>query len=381
MAMRSVREADAAGKRVFVRAGFDVPVDSLGEITDTSRIVEGLQTIAYLLVNGARVIVGTHFGRPDGKVVESLRLIRVAEKLGELLQERLPGARVIYSRDIVGGELPDLLAAQQPNEVVMLENLRFDPGEEKNSPVFVRQLAATASLYVNDAFSDSHRAHASIVGVPRLLPPYAGLLLEQEIATLSGLLERPSHPFVAILGGAKADEKLPVIENLSDRVDRFLLGGVVANTLLKAKGLDLKNTLVGENVIDGAKRLLVAIPEKIILPSDFKWDSWGRIADIGEKTCTEYEAIIKKSAMVFWNGNMGISENPEFAEGTRCIARAVGRHHGTTVVGGGDTVVVLDQLGLRSKVTFVSTGGGATLEFLAGRPLPGLVALGWKPTH
>lgn len=381
MAMRSVREADVAGKRVFVRAGFDVPVDSRGEITDHSRIVEGLQTIAYLLINGARVIVGTHLGRPDGKVVESLRLIRVAEKLGELLQERLPGARVIYSRDIVGGELPDLLAAQQPNEVVMLENLRFDPGEEKNSPVFVRQLAATASLYVNDAFSDSHRAHASIVGVPRLLPPYAGLLLEQEIATLSGLLERPSHPFVAILGGAKADEKLPVIENLKDKVDRFLVGGVVANTFLKAKGMDVKNSVVADGVLAAARQLIESTPEKIVLPTDFKWDKEGRIADIGPKTLAGFEKTIKHAALVFWNGNVGISEIPEFAEGTHNIARAVASHHGTTVVGGGDTVVALDQLGLRPKITFVSTGGGATLEFLAGRPLPGLIALGWKPTH
>jgi phosphoglycerate kinase len=379
--MTSVREADVSGKRVFVRAGFDVPIDGRGEITDSSRIISGLQTIAFLLINGARVIVGTHLDRPGGKTVEKLRLRRVAEKLEEFLQTRLTGARVIYSRDIVGGELPDLLAAQQPNEVLMLENLRFDAGEEGNSPVFARGLAAISDIYVNDAFSDCHRDHASIVGVPRLLPSYAGLQLEQEITTLSGLLERPMRPFVAILGGVKAEEKLPVIENLKDMVDRFLVGGVVANTFLKAKGMDVKNSVVAEEELGEARKLLKTIPEKIVLPTDFKWDKEGRIADIGPKTVADFEKAIKHSSMIFWNGNMGISELPEFAEGTQNIARAVASHHATAVVGGGDTVVALDELGLREKVTFVSTGGGSTLEFLAGRPLPGLIALGWKKTR
>jgi phosphoglycerate kinase len=376
--MKSVREAEVAGKRVLVRTGFNVPIDENGEITDTSRIISGLQTIAFLLINGARVIVGTHLDRPGGQTVEKLRLRRVAEKLEEFLQTRLTGARVIYSHDSVGGELPDLLASQQPNEVLMLENLRFDAGEEGNSPVFARGLAAIADIFVNDAFSDSHRVHASIVGIPRLLPSYAGLQLEQEVTTLSGLLERPSHPFVAILGGAKAEEKLPVIQNLKDMVDRFLVGGVVANTFLKAKGVDVKNSVVAEEALDTARKILKEIPEKIVLPTDFKWDKEDRIADIGPKTVADFEKAIKHSGMIFWNGNMGISEVPEFAEGTQNIGRAVASHHGTAVVGGGDTVVALDELGLREKVTFVSTGGGATLEFLAGRPLPGLVALGYK---
>lgn len=393
MLLHSVRDLDASGKRVFVRVDFNVPLKD-GEITDDTRIRAALPTIKLLVGQGARVILASHLGRPDGMVVDHLRMTPVARRL-----ERLLGRAVYVTNDCIGEQVTDAVARLRPGEILLLENLRFHAEEASNDPAFADALAANADVYVNDAFGTAHRAHASTVGVPMLLPAYAGLLMEREIVSLSRLLEAPSRPFVAILGGAKISDKLGVIDNLLSKVDALVLGGGMANTFLAAKGTAIGRSLAEPTRVDDARRILASaalhgVP--IVLPVDAVVADNGRgsaeprlvsieqvepdeaILDIGPGTVRLIGEVLDAAATVFWNGPLGISEVAAYAAGTEGVARALAAragHGATVVVGGGDSVATITRLGLDRRMTHVSTGGGASLEFLEGRDLPGVAML------
>jgi phosphoglycerate kinase len=388
MTKRTIRDVDVTGKRLLVRVDFNVPLD--GErITDDTRIEAALPTIRDLLDRGAAVILMSHLGRPKGKPDDRFRLAPVAARLGELL-----GTEVKTVREVVGPEVQATAWALQPGQVLLLENLRFEPGEEQNDPELAKRLAALADLYVNDAFGAAHRAHASTEAVAHLLPAYAGYLMERELAALGKLLAAPERPFVAILGGAKVSDKLAVIDNLLGRVDALLVGGGMANTFLLAQGLDVGRSLAEADLADQARLLLersVAGGVALELPVDVvvapNLDSAGRVAsideipaeeaiyDIGPATGAAFAQRIGTARTLFWNGPMGVFERPAFAEGTRAVARAVAACPGATVIGGGDSVAAIEQLGLADRIDHVSTGGGASLELLEGRELPGVAAI------
>jgi len=393
MEVLSVRDADVTGKRVFVRVDFNVPLED-GKVTDDSRIRAALPTITYLLSHGARVILASHLGRPDGKVQDGLRLRPVAERLSQLLNRNVP-----VTGDALGIGTVDAVKRLRNGEALLLENLRFHAEEEKNDPKFARQLADYAELYVNDAFGTAHRAHASTVGVAQLLPAYAGFLMEREIQMLSKLMEDPERPFAAIVGGAKISGKLKVLDHLLAKVDVLILGGGMANTFLLAQGKAVGKSLAEHDMVEEARRVLADAERQgveVILPVDVivakevtrgteyktlqvdKIPASWHIVDIGKASLEAMEAALGEARTVFWNGPLGVFEIPSFAHGTKSIARflAVRADAGVTVVvGGGDSVAAIQQQGLASRFTHISTGGGASLEFLEGRELPGIAVL------
>ncbi len=389
MTTRSVRNADVAGKRVFVRDDFNVPLDGQS-ITDDTRIQSALPTIRLLLERNARVILCSHLGRPKGKPVEEFRLWPVSIRLGELL-----GMPVQQATDVVGPDAAERANKLADGDVLLLENVRFEPGEEKNDPELAKQLASLAEIYVNDAFGAAHRAHASTVGIAGYLPSYAGLLMDAEVSALQCLIENPERPFVTILGGAKVSDKIGVIENLIPKVDEILIGGGMANTFLLAQGKEVGKSLAEHDFVEQARALLeLAITRgvKIGLPNDVivseKIDGEPRavdvndiassqaVFDIGPKSAARFGESIEAAKTIFWNGPMGVFEKPVFAEGTRSIAKAVAASSAFSVVGGGDSVAAVEQMGVADKISHISTGGGASLEFVEGRELPGIVALG-----
>jgi len=392
MSIKTVRDVDVNGKRVLVRVDFNVPMDKkTGAITDDTRIRAALPTINFLREHGAKVILASHLGRPDGKVVENLRLDKVAQRLSELL-----GAPVTKINEAVGKEAEEAVSRMKSGDVLMLENVRFYPGEEANDSEFARALANLADLYVNDAFGTAHRAHASTEGVAHFLPAVAGLLMEKEVSVMGKALANPERPFVAVIGGAKVGTKIGVLENLIDKVDSLLIGGGMANTFLKAQGIDVGKSLVEDDKLDVAKDLLAKAKAKgvrLLLPVDvrvaekFEAGSVPKtvdvtevpkdwvIMDIGPRTVKLFEDELEKAKTVVWNGPMGVFEFPEFDKGTRAIAATLARIPATTIVGGGESVAAVEQMGFADKITHVSTGGGASLEFLEGRVLPGVAVL------
>lgn len=389
MAKRSVADADVTGKRVFLRVDFNVPLEQ-GRIVDDTRIRAALPTIRGLLDRGAKVIVASHLGRPKGKPAPDASLAPAAARLAELLGQPVP-----LAADITGPSAAALAASLRPGEAMMIENLRFDPGEEANDPAFAGRLAALADLYVDDAFGAAHRAHASVSGLAERLPAYAGLLLQKEADTLQRLLDAPARPFVAVIGGAKVSDKLAVLEHLLPRVDSLLIGGGMANTFLMARGLEVGRSLAERDLLGSAAALMQRAAEsgkRLLLPTDVvtaaSIDATGgtvadtasvpadqAIFDIGPATVAAYAREIAGAGTVFWNGPMGVFERPPFAAGTRGVAEAVAACPGFTVVGGGESVAAVEQAGVASRISHISTGGGASLELLEGRILPGLAAI------
>jgi phosphoglycerate kinase len=389
MPKRSISEADVHGKRALVRVDFNVPLRD-GEVADDTRIRAALPTIQDLLDRGAAVVLATHLGRPKGKADPAYSVAPVARRLGELL-----GQRVATVSAVAGPEVERAAAALKPGDVLMVENLRFDPGEEANDADLAANLARLGDLFVNDAFGAAHRAHASTVGVAKLLPAYAGLLLQREETVLARLLNDPERPFIAVLGGAKVSDKFAVLEHLLDRVDALLLGGGMANTVLLAQGREIGSSLAEPDRVDDARRLIDSARERdvlLALPSDVviarSLDSTETdvacadaipadqvILDIGPETVARYCQQIAGARTVFWNGPMGVFERDPFAGGTLGIARCVANATAFTVVGGGDSLAAIDASGVGERIDHISTGGGASLEFLEGRALPGIAAL------
>ena len=389
----TIRDVDVAGKRVFLRVDFNVPLED-GKVTDDSRIRAALPTIRHLLSHGAKVILASHLGRPNGKVHDGLRLRPAAERLTQLI-----GKNVSVTGDALGVGTVDAIKRLRPGELILLENLRFHAEEEKNDPAFAAQLAAYADIYVNDAFGTAHRAHASTVGVPKLLPSYAGFLMEQEIAQLSNLLEAPARPCAAVVGGAKVSGKLNVLDNLMSKVDVLVLGGGMANTFLLAQGKSIGKSLAEHDMVDEASRVLASAEAhgvRVILPVDVivakevtrgteyktlladKIPASWHIVDVGAATLELMEDALRDVKTVFWNGPLGVFEIPSFSHGTKAIARFLAERcdeGATVVVGGGDSVAAIQQQGLAGRFTHISTGGGASLEFLEGRELPGVAIL------
>jgi len=393
MRKKTIRDVDMRGKRVLVRVDFNVPLEN-GRITDDTRIRAAIPTIQRLREQGARVILMSHLGRPDGKVVEKLRLTPVAQHLGELL-----GVAVKTAPDCVGPAAEQAVAQLQPGDVLLLENVRFHPEEEDNDAAFARQLASLGDVYVNDAFGTAHRAHASTAGVAHYLPAVAGLLMEREIDVMGRALEDPQRPFVAIVGGKKVSDKIGVLNNLLDKADRLLIGGAMATTFLKAKSLNVGKSYYEADALDTAKDLMaqaartekeLLLPVDCVVATSLDADAQyevtpvdlvpeGRmIVDIGPETVRRFEDALADAKTVIWNGPMGVFEVEPFARGTRAIAETLARLEAVTIVGGGDSVAALEQAGLADKVTHVSTGGGASLEFLEGKTLPGVAALNDK---
>lgn len=388
MNKKTVRDVPVMGKRVLVRVDFNVPLEG-GEVRDDTRIVAALPTIRYLVDEKARVILASHLGRPKGKPAPEFSLKPVAKRLGEILA--MP---VAFADDCVGPKAEAAVVALLPGQVLMLENLRFHAEEEANDPEFSRKLASLADLYVNDAFGTAHRAHASTAGVAAYLPAVAGFLMEKEIDYLSRALENPKRPFVAILGGAKISDKIGVVKNLLGKVDRLLIGGGMANTFLKAQGYDVAASLVEEDSVAVAQDLMAQGGDKILLPTDavvadaFAADAksrvvrvgkvparW-RILDIGPDTVNTFAKALRGAKTVVWNGPMGVFEFPRFAEGTFAIAHALAKLPGAvTIIGGGDSAAAVEQAGVADKMSHISTGGGASLEFLEGKTLPGVAVL------
>ncbi len=388
----TVRDIDCRGKRVFCRVDFNVPIDPSGQVGDDNRILAALPTLRYILDQGGRLILASHLGRPKGKPAAEFSLAPVASHL-----EKLLGRPVLMADDCVGPEVETLARSLEDGQVLLLENVRFHPGETSNDPDFVRQLANLADLYVNDAFGTAHRAHASTVGVARALhPAVAGLLIEKEIRYLGQAMTEPVRPLVAIIGGAKVSDKLPAIENLLDKVDRLLIGGGMAYTFLRAQGFNLGSSLVEEDRVPLAGTLLkrasdrgvqLHLPQDHIAALEFSADADRKICgnadfpanrmglDIGPQTIAEYCEVISQAGTVLWNGPMGVFEFPAFAKGTFAIAQALADSSAVSIIGGGDSVAAANQSGLADRMTHISTGGGASLEFLEGKELPGISVL------
>lgn len=391
MDKKSIRDLDVAGKKVLVRVDFNVPFDDAGNISDDTRIRASLDTIRYLLENKAAVILMAHLGRPKGEVNPKYSLKPVAKHLGELL-----GKRITFAPDCIGDAAKAAAAALKPGHILLLENLRFHKEEEKNNMEFAEQLASLADLYVNDGFGVSHRAHASVEGVTHFLPAAAGFLLEKEIKFVGKAVTEPEHPFAAIIGGAKVSDKIGVIDNLLDKVDTLLIGGGMANTFLAAEGYAMGKSLVEEDKIELAKELLAKAKKndvKMLLPTDLvmaeafapdakhvnqglKELNQDYIAlDIGVETSKAYADALKDAKMIVWNGPMGVFEMDAFCKGTEAVAKAVAKSRATSIVGGGDSVAAIEKLGLAKRISHISTGGGASLEYLEGKVLPGVAAL------
>ena len=393
----TIRDADVAGKRVFVRVDFNVPLAD-GKVTDDSRVRAAIPTIMALVQAGAKVILASHLGRPNGKVTDSLRLRPVGQRLTELLRRNVP-----VTGDALGLGTEDALKRMRPGEILLLENLRFHAEEEANDPAFAATLASYADVYVNDAFGSAHRAHASTVGIAKLLPAYAGLLMERELAMLSKLMEAPERPFAAILGGAKVSDKIKVIDNLLTKVDMLVLGGGMANTFLLAQGKAIGKSLAEPDRVQDAQRILATAEKnrvRVVLPVDVivakevtrgteyktlqaeKIPASWHIVDLGKASQDLMVEALTDVKTVFWNGPLGVFEIPSFAHGTNAVARLLAdraEHGATVVVGGGDSVASITQQGLADRMTHISTGGGASLEFLEGRELPGVTVLLDRP--
>ena len=388
---KTVRDIDVNGKRVLLRVDYNVPTDKSGAISDDSRIRASLPTIEYLLQRQARVIICSHFGRPKGKVMESMRLEPEAKRLGELL-----GKPVTALKDCIGPVVEKVIAGMAEGDVIVLENLRFYAQEEANDVEFAKSLARLADIYVDDAFGAAHRAHASVSGVPQYLPAVAGFLMEKELKVLGSLLENPAHPFIAIMGGAKVSDKLGVVHNILDKVNALLIGGGMAANFLKAQGYDVGASAVEADQQEYTKEMIQTATNKgvrLLLPLDVvaaeKLESGAAhqvvgvndipkgwvIADIGPRTIDLFVKEIKNCKTAFWNGPMGVFEVEAFSMGTRQIALTLASIKATTVVGGGSTAESVENMGLASKMTHVSTGGGASLELLEGLELPGVAAL------
>jgi phosphoglycerate kinase len=384
---KTIKEVDVTDKRVLVRVDFNVPLEE-GAVADDTRIRAALPTIQYLLDRSARLILCSHLGRPGGKVVEELRLDPVAAHLANLL-----GMDVMKADDCIGPEVEAGVKDLGPGEVLLLENTRFHPGEKANAPDFATQLASIADLYVNDAFGTAHRAHASTEGVAHHLPAVAGLLMERELEALERARENPEHPLIMIFGGAKISDKIGVIERFLQQADAVLVGGGIANTLCKAQGLEIGQSLVEEESLETAGRILDEAGDTLVLPVDvvvadaFDADAqrrtvsvnevrpgW-RILDIGPRTIDLFEEKLSSAKMVVWNGPLGVFEMEPFAEGTFAIARTLAELDAETITGGGETAAAVDQAGVADQMTHVSTGGGAFLTFMEGKELPGIAAL------
>jgi phosphoglycerate kinase len=384
---KTIEDIDVKGKRVLVRVDFNVPIED-GKVGDDTRIQAALPTIRYLLDHGAAVILMSHLGRPKGEPKPELSLRPVAEYLDKLLDQP-----VKFAEDCLGPKAEEAAQKLEPGQVLLLENTRFHPEEKKNDPAMAKQLAGLADLYVNDAFGSAHRAHASTTGVADYLPAVAGFLMEKEIKYLGEAIANPERPFIAILGGAKVSDKIGVIRNLLDKADQVLIGGGMANTFFKAQGYPVGESLVEDDVLDTARQLVKKDDKKLRLPIDVVIadafdadaqhkvmsmgpvpDGW-RIMDIGPQTVDAYAKTIKGSGTVVWNGPMGVFEFPAFAEGTFGVAKAVAESDATSIIGGGDSVSAINKSGLSEHITHMSTGGGASLEMLEGKTLPGLAAL------
>ena len=392
---KTVKDVDVRSKRVLVRVDYNVPLDANGNVSDDKRITASLPTINYLLEQGARIILCSHLGRPKGEVKKEFSLAPVAKRLKELL----PNVNIYFASDCIGEEAQQKAAALKDGEILLLENLRFHKEEEKNDPEFAKKLASLAEIYVSDAFGTVHRAHASTAGVAAYLPAVAGFLIGKELSIMGSALENPERPFVAILGGAKVADKIGVITNLLNKCDTLLIGGGMAYTFFKAMGYEIGDSLLDSESIDLAKQLMETAKEKgvkLLLPVDtvvakaFAADAehmtvaanaipagWQGL-DIGEKTRELFAAEIKNAKTVIWNGPMGVFEFPEFAKGTEAVAKACAECGGTTIIGGGDSASAVKKLGYADKMTHISTGGGASLEFLEGKVLPGVAALNDK---
>ena len=388
---KTIEDINVSGKKVLVRCDFNVPLDADKNITDETRINAALPTIRYLLDKGAAVILCSHLGRPKGEFNMKYSLAPVAKRLSEKL-----GFEVKLASDVIGESAKKLAAEVKPGEAIRLENLRFHAEEEKNDPAFAKELASMADVFVNDAFGTAHRAHASTEGVTHYLPSVAGYLIGKELDVMGKALTNPVRPFVAILGGAKVKDKIGVITNLIDKVDALLIGGGMAYTFIKAQGGEVGNSLLDEERIGLAKELMdkaAAKGVKLILPVDnvigdaFDNDCHQQVVesgkipegweglDIGPKTCEQFAEVIRTAKTVVWNGPMGVFEMPNFAKGTIAVAKALAESDAISIIGGGDSAAAIEQLGFADKVTHISTGGGASLEFLEGKVLPGIAAL------
>lgn len=387
---KSLKDLDLQGKKVFCRVDFNVPMKD-GEVTDDTRIKAALPTIKYLAENGAKVILASHLGRPKGQVVEELRLDPVAKRLSDLIGKNVAKTDAVY-----GEEVDQAINNLQDGELLLIENVRFEAGEEKNDPALVESFANMADLYVNDAFGAAHRAHASTTGVAEKLPSAAGFLLEKEISVLSKALENPDRPFTAIIGGAKVKDKINVIDNLLDKVDNLIIGGGLAYTFVKANGHEIGKSLLEEDKIELAKEFMqkakdkgvnFLLPEDVVVADDFSEDAnkkevsieeipsdWEAL-DIGPKTREKYSKVVSESKLILWNGPMGVFELDAFANGTKAVAKALANTEGYSIIGGGDSAAAVEKFNLAEKMDHVSTGGGASLEFMEGKVLPGVAAL------
>ncbi|MDQ0225333.1 phosphoglycerate kinase [Metabacillus niabensis] len=394
MNKKSVKDIDVKGKVVFCRVDFNVPMKD-GQVTDDTRIRAALPTIEYLTEQGAKVVLASHLGRPKGEVVEELRLNAVAEKL-----QALSGKNVVKTDEAYGDTVKAEIAKLEEGGILLLENVRFYPGEEKNDPELAKAFADLADIYVNDAFGAAHRAHASTEGIAKHIPAVAGFLMEKELEVLGKALSNPERPFTAIIGGAKVKDKIGVIQNLLDKVDNLIIGGGLAYTFIKSLGHDVGKSLLEEDKIDLAKSFLEQAKEKgvnfympvdVVVADDFSNDANIKVVpvdsipndweglDAGPKTREIYADVIKKSKLVIWNGPMGVFELDAFANGTKAVAEALAEAEGTySVIGGGDSAAAVEKFGLADKMSHISTGGGASLEFMEGKELPGVVALNDK---
>jgi len=394
MDKKSIRDMELNNRKVLVRVDFNVPLDKDGQITDDTRIRATLPTIRYLQDKGAKVILVSHLGRPKGKPKDEFRLDPVAQRLADLLQ-----SEVHKTDHCLGAEVDSAIAKLVPGQVLLLENIRFYPEEEKNDREFAQKLAALADIYVNDAFGTAHRAHASTAGVAEFLPSVGGFLMEKEINVMGGALSSPERPFVAIIGGAKVSDKIGVIENLLDKVDTLIIGGGMANTFLKAMGLEMGKSLVEDDKLElagvlmekaKAKGVNLVLPEDLVVAAAFKEDGehktvpvgevpadWMAL-DIGSRSAEKFAQLVGEAKTVIWNGPMGVFEMEPFSHGTSKVAVALAESGALSIVGGGDSVAAIEKMGVADKITHISTGGGASLEFLEGRVLPGVDVLADK---
>jgi len=391
MSKKTIRDIDVTGKRVLVRVDFNVPLDADKKITDETRIQAALPTINYLIDHKAKVILCSHLGRPKGEFKPEFSLRPVAERLTQLLT-----TKVIFAQDVIGPKAEKAVAEVKDGQVVLLENLRFHKEETENNPEFAKKLASFADVFVNDAFGTAHRAHASTEGVTKYLPSVAGFLIGKELEIMGQALENPIRPFVAILGGAKVSDKIGVIENLFEKVDCLIIGGGMANTFIKAQGYSIGKSLVDSERVPLAKQLLdkakklgvkIMIPIDVVVARALSEDAKTAIVpidnikddmmalDIGPSTRMLFETEINNAKTIIWNGPMGVAEIPAFAEGTKAVAMALVNSDAITIIGGGDSAAAVKKLGLADKMTHISTGGGASLEFLEGKELPGIAAL------
>lgn len=388
---KTLKDIDVKGKKVLVRVDFNVPLED-GKVTDDNRIKSALPTIKYLIDEKAKVILMSHLGRPKGEVDDSLRMDPVAKKLADLINKN-----VTKVDDCIGNEPEEAIGKMKEGDILVLENTRFYPGEKENDPEFAKKLAELADIFVMDAFGAAHRAHASTVGVSDYLPSAAGFLLQRELNALGEVVENPEHPFVAIMGGAKISDKIGVIKNLFGKVDYLLTGGGIANTFIKAKGYETGDSLVEEDKLDEAKELMekaeengvnLILPIDVVIADEFKEDANSRVVDIdsipegwqvldaaGPKTLEKYKEILKKAKTIIWNGPLGVFEMEKFAKGTNAMAEALAESDARTVIGGGESAAAVIKIGLADKMSHISTGGGASLTFFEGKPLPAVEAL------